>query len=96
MVMLGDECSACRVGESLRFSLGCSPSAGLTPWPSPASLGGVGAAGQTHSRAFPVFPCRHLNAVELGATSFWLRVALGAAVTALVGFTLYRLLAKNK
>ncbi|XP_039934861.1 WD repeat-containing protein 90 isoform X5 [Hirundo rustica] len=38
----------------------------------------------------------HLNAVELGAASFWLRVALGAAVTALVGFTLYRLLAKNK
>ncbi|XP_077642916.1 WD repeat-containing protein 90 isoform X4 [Lonchura striata] len=38
----------------------------------------------------------HLNAVELGAASFWLRLALGAAVTALVGFTLYRLLAKNK
>ncbi|XP_032303605.1 mitochondrial Rho GTPase 2 isoform X5 [Coturnix japonica] len=38
----------------------------------------------------------HLNAVELGAASFWLRVALGAAVTALVGFTLYRVLAKNK
>ncbi|RLV89514.1 hypothetical protein DV515_00014826 [Chloebia gouldiae] len=37
----------------------------------------------------------HLNAVELGVASFWLRVALGAAVTALVGFTLYRLLAKN-
>ncbi|PKU31564.1 hypothetical protein llap_18132 [Limosa lapponica baueri] len=38
----------------------------------------------------------HLNAVELGAASFWLRVALGTAVTALVGFTLYRLLSKNK
>nr|XP_030140775.3 WD repeat-containing protein 90 isoform X6 [Taeniopygia guttata] len=38
----------------------------------------------------------HLNAVELGVASFWLRLALGAAVTALVGFTLYRLLAKNK
>ncbi|NWR92111.1 MIRO2 GTPase, partial [Furnarius figulus] len=38
----------------------------------------------------------HLNAVELGVASFWLRVALGAAVTALVGFTLYRVLAKNK
>ncbi|XP_041262484.1 WD repeat-containing protein 90 isoform X5 [Onychostruthus taczanowskii] len=38
----------------------------------------------------------HLNAVELGVASFWLRVALGAAVTALVGFTLYRLLAKSK
>ncbi|XP_009983108.1 PREDICTED: mitochondrial Rho GTPase 2 [Tauraco erythrolophus] len=38
----------------------------------------------------------HLNAVELGAASFWLRVALGATVTALVGFTLYRVLTKNK
>lgn len=52
--------------------------------------------GQPHSRAFALFPCRHLNAVELGTASFWLRVALGAAVTALVGFTLYRLLAKSK
>ncbi|XP_054246962.1 mitochondrial Rho GTPase 2 isoform X6 [Indicator indicator] len=38
----------------------------------------------------------HLTAVELGAASFWLRVALGTAVTALVGFTLYRVLARNK
>lgn len=49
-----------------------------------------------HSLASPLFPCSHLNATELGAASFWLRVALGAAVTALVGFTLYRALAKNK
>lgn len=49
-----------------------------------------------HSPIFSLFPCSHLNAVELGAASFWLRVALGAAVTALVGFTLYRMLAKNK
>lgn len=49
-----------------------------------------------HSPISPLFPCSHLNAVELGAASFWLRVALGAAVTALVGFTLYRVLAKNK
>ncbi|XP_032929856.1 mitochondrial Rho GTPase 2 isoform X2 [Catharus ustulatus] len=38
----------------------------------------------------------HLNAVELGVASLWLRVALGAAVTALLGFTVYRLLVKNK
>ncbi|XP_071617181.1 mitochondrial Rho GTPase 2 isoform X8 [Heliangelus exortis] len=38
----------------------------------------------------------HLNAVELGAASFWLRVALGTAVAALVGVTLYRVLVKNK
>lgn len=55
----------------------------------------------SHPRAppslpFSLFPCSHLNATELGAASFWLRVALGAAVTALVGFTLYRALAKNK
>lgn len=43
-----------------------------------------------------MFACSHLNAVELGVASFWLQLALGAAVTALVGFTLYRLLAKNK
>lgn len=49
-----------------------------------------------HSLASSLFPCSHLNAVELGAASFWLRVALGATVTALVGFTLYRVLAKNK
>lgn len=48
------------------------------------------------SLPFSLFLCSHLNATELGAASFWLRVALGAAVTALVGFTLYRALAKNK
>ncbi|KAH1184324.1 mitochondrial Rho GTPase 2 isoform X1 [Mauremys mutica] len=41
--------------------------------------------------AFP-----HLNDTELGAASFWLRVALGASITAVVGFALYKALAKNK
>ncbi|XP_067407330.1 mitochondrial Rho GTPase 2 isoform X1 [Emydura macquarii macquarii] len=41
--------------------------------------------------AFP-----HLNDTELGAVSFWLRVALGASITAVVGFTLYKALAKSK
>lgn len=79
-----------------RLQLGCSPGCCARPLAPPASLCGVGALGQPHSLASPVFPCSHLNAVELGVASFWLRVALGAAVTALVGFTLYRLLAKNK
>ncbi|XP_030433415.1 mitochondrial Rho GTPase 2 isoform X2 [Gopherus evgoodei] len=41
--------------------------------------------------AFP-----HLNDTELGAASFWLRVALGASITAVVGFALYKALAKSK
>ncbi|XP_072733967.1 mitochondrial Rho GTPase 2 isoform X1 [Ciconia boyciana] len=56
--------------------------------------GPPGTAIYTKLATAATFP--HLNAVELGAASFWLRVALGAAVTALVGFTLYRVLAKNK
>lgn len=43
-----------------------------------------------------LFSCRHLNDSELGAASFWLRVALGATMTALVGFTLYKVLVKSK
>uniref|UniRef100_A0A8C9F5I7 Mitochondrial Rho GTPase n=1 Tax=Pavo cristatus TaxID=9049 RepID=A0A8C9F5I7_PAVCR len=58
------------------------------------SQGPPGTAVYTKLATAATFP--HLNAVELGAASFWLRVALGAAVTALVGFTLYRVLAKNK
>ncbi|XP_040503366.1 mitochondrial Rho GTPase 2 isoform X3 [Gallus gallus] len=58
------------------------------------SQGPPGTAIYTKLATAATFP--HLNAVELGAASFWLRVALGAAVTALVGFTLYRVLAKNK
>ncbi|XP_053897714.1 mitochondrial Rho GTPase 2 [Malaclemys terrapin pileata] len=41
--------------------------------------------------AFP-----HLNDTELGAASFWLRVALGASIAAVVGFALYKALAKSK
>ncbi|XP_038274625.1 LOW QUALITY PROTEIN: mitochondrial Rho GTPase 2 [Dermochelys coriacea] len=41
--------------------------------------------------AFP-----HLNDTDLGAASFWLRVALGASITAMVGFALYKALAKSK
>uniref|UniRef100_A0A8C3RR37 Mitochondrial Rho GTPase n=1 Tax=Chelydra serpentina TaxID=8475 RepID=A0A8C3RR37_CHESE len=41
--------------------------------------------------AFP-----HLNDTELGAASFWLRVALGASITAVVGFALYKALTKSK
>ncbi|XP_032650581.1 mitochondrial Rho GTPase 2 isoform X1 [Chelonoidis abingdonii] len=41
--------------------------------------------------AFP-----HLNDTELGAASFWLRVALGASITAVVGFALYKAVAKSK
>lgn len=67
---------------------------------SPRALPGTWHRG-SHPRAppslpFSLFLCSHLNATELGVASFWLRVALGAAVTALVGFTLYRALAKNK
>lgn len=79
----------------------------LCPRQGPASCGGSApdcrrarefwtAGSAPHSLPSSLLPCSHLNAVELGAASFWLRVALGTAVTALVGFTLYRVLAKNK
>uniref|UniRef100_A0A8B9SAK8 Mitochondrial Rho GTPase 2 n=1 Tax=Apteryx owenii TaxID=8824 RepID=A0A8B9SAK8_APTOW len=58
------------------------------------SQGPPGTAIYTKLATAATFP--HLNAMELGAASFWLRVALGAAVTALVGFTLYRVLAQSK
>ncbi|XP_064415179.1 mitochondrial Rho GTPase 2 isoform X2 [Latimeria chalumnae] len=38
----------------------------------------------------------HLNDAELSKTSFWLRVTLGGAVAAVLGFTLYRVLVKQK
>ncbi|OCT64494.1 mitochondrial Rho GTPase 2 isoform X1 [Xenopus laevis] len=41
--------------------------------------------------AFP-----HLHDTELSTASFWLRVALGATVAAVVGFTLYKALARSK
>ncbi|XP_051789986.1 mitochondrial Rho GTPase 2 isoform X1 [Erpetoichthys calabaricus] len=41
-----------------------------------------------------MFP--HLNGSELTASSFWLRVTLGAAVVTLLGFTFYRAFIKQK
>ncbi|XP_063171311.1 mitochondrial Rho GTPase 2 isoform X2 [Candoia aspera] len=38
----------------------------------------------------------HLNDDELGASSFWIRIALGAAVATVVGVTLYKAVSKNK
>lgn len=43
--------------------------------------------------------CRHLVHGQLQATSFWLRVALGAmgaAVAAILSFSLYRVLVKSR
>ncbi|XP_061455203.1 mitochondrial Rho GTPase 2 isoform X2 [Rhineura floridana] len=37
-----------------------------------------------------------LNDIDLGAASFWIRVALGATVAAVVGVALYKAMAKNK
>ncbi|ETE63315.1 Mitochondrial Rho GTPase 2 [Ophiophagus hannah] len=38
----------------------------------------------------------HLNDIELGASSFWIRIALGAAVATIVGISLYKAMMKNK
>ncbi|XP_070616880.1 mitochondrial Rho GTPase 2 isoform X12 [Erythrolamprus reginae] len=38
----------------------------------------------------------HLNDIELGVSSFWIRIALGAAVVTLVGISLYKAMTKNK
>lgn len=38
----------------------------------------------------------HLNDIDLGAASFWIRIALGATLAAVVGVTLYKVMAKNK
>ena len=45
------------------------------------------------------FSCRHLAHRELHTTSFWLRVtlgAIGAAITAVLSFSLYRALVKSR
>lgn len=42
------------------------------------------------------FISRHLNGSEISHTSFWLRVALGSAVVAVLGFALYRAVARLK
>lgn len=47
-------------------------------------------------KSFPFSSSRHLNDIDLGAASFWIRVALGATVAAVVGVTLYKAVAKNK
>ncbi|XP_036408265.1 mitochondrial Rho GTPase 2-like [Megalops cyprinoides] len=41
-----------------------------------------------------MFP--HLNGSDMSASSFWLRVALGAAVVSVLGFTLYRAFIRQK
>lgn len=41
-----------------------------------------------------IFP--HLNEAEISTASFWLRITLGATVAAVLGFTLYRMLVKQK
>uniref|UniRef100_A0A670Y1Z2 Uncharacterized protein n=1 Tax=Pseudonaja textilis TaxID=8673 RepID=A0A670Y1Z2_PSETE len=43
-----------------------------------------------------LFSCRHLNDIELGTSSFWIRIALGAAVATIVGISLYKAMIKNK
>lgn len=44
-----------------------------------------------------VFPLsRHLNGSDMSSTSFWLRVALGSAVVAVLGFAVYRAVARLK
>lgn len=40
--------------------------------------------------------CRHLNGSDMSNTSFWLRVALGSAVVAVLGFAIYRAVARLK
>lgn len=39
---------------------------------------------------------RHLNGSDMSDTSFWLRVALGSAVFAVVGFAFYRMAVRLK
>ncbi|XP_062999038.1 mitochondrial Rho GTPase 2 [Elgaria multicarinata webbii] len=48
----------------------------------------------TKLAAAATFP--HLNDIDLGTASFWIRVALGATVAAVVGITVYKAMAKNK
>lgn len=38
----------------------------------------------------------HLNGSDMSSTSFWLRVALGSAVVAVLGFAVYRAVARLK
>lgn len=45
---------------------------------------------------FPPPISRHLNGSDMSNTSFWLRVALGSAVVAVLGFAIYRVVARLK
>ncbi|CAD7683340.1 unnamed protein product [Nyctereutes procyonoides] len=75
--------------------------------PAPAAFSRVGPAGLSAAvftrlaamAAFPWVPARYLAHGELHATSFWLRVTLGAvglAVTAVLSISLYRALVKSR
>ncbi|XP_043860808.1 mitochondrial Rho GTPase 2 isoform X1 [Dromiciops gliroides] len=48
----------------------------------------------TRLATLATFP--HLSDLELRTASFWLRMTLGATVAAVIGFTLYKTLVKNK
>ncbi|XP_072457644.1 mitochondrial Rho GTPase 2 [Notamacropus eugenii] len=48
----------------------------------------------TRLATLATFP--HLSDLELRTASFWLRMTLGATVAAILGFTLYKTLVKNK
>lgn len=49
------------------------------------------------TRSSLMFPLsRHLNGSDMSSTSFWLRVALGSAVAAVLGFAVYRAVARLK
>uniref|UniRef100_A0A3Q2NPQ7 Ras homolog family member T2 n=1 Tax=Fundulus heteroclitus TaxID=8078 RepID=A0A3Q2NPQ7_FUNHE len=48
------------------------------------------------SRCLSSFCCSHLNGSDMSSTSFWLRVALGSAVVAVLGFAVYRAVARLK
>ncbi|XP_076826615.1 mitochondrial Rho GTPase 2 isoform X2 [Brachyhypopomus gauderio] len=57
---------------------------------------------RTHSNAhiyaklLAAATCPHLNGSDMSSTSFWLRVTLGAAMTAVLGFALYRAFYRHK
>lgn len=44
---------------------------------------------------FPSNP-RHLNSSDMSSTSMWMRIALGSAVVAVLGFAVYRTVARLK
>lgn len=46
--------------------------------------------------SFSLSISRHLNGSDMSNTTFWLRVALGSAVVAVLGFAIYRAVARLK